>query len=380
MLATAAVASANDSGYATNGNVLIPFSSTDIAVDKEVLTIRLTDDRKTYIDVDYTFINRSDKAQTILMGFEADSPYPEGDLSTKGHPFIYDFTIQMNGARIIPQTSIVLLNEKNEVEDRTPIDISQWSFWDCGRIMPKDQEDNDGENSRGYAYVYSFNATFQPGENHVHHTYNYDNGTGVMHNYFLTYKLSPAARWADGKIRDFTLRITSPNTAKHFFLSTEAAEKQNPVIVNGIAKFRPKTSIEKGYEGKPDIVRKLTEIAMRNATLEWHLTDYSPKAELSISSADELYSIYSYEESEAIKKYPAYYYDRTNTIMYEQYHGKSNLQIIRNLPYANRGYVFQDPALRKTFLNVWWYIPDPNYTPKPSDFSREEQELIVRYK
>lgn len=375
----ATTASANDSGYATYGNMLIPFVSTDIAVDKEVLTIRLTDEGKTYIDVDYTFINRSNKDKTILMGFEADPGYPGVmEITDNGHPEIYDFTVMMNGSRIKPKTSVVLLDKDDNVIDRKPIDVKKYSYQDFRRVVKKGNEENYEAESWGYAFVYSFNATFKPGENHIHHTYNYQNGAGVMENYFLTYKLSPAARWAGGSIRDFTLRITAPNTAKHFFLETEFVNKQEPTIVSGVAKFRNKSK-KYEWEDKP-VTHYYKEISMRDATLEWHLTNYSPKEELEIKSADGFYATGVMETTTS----PTVYYDRSCGIYWlwtnqEQYNAQQR-RLIRNLPYASRGYVFTDAALKKHFNSLWWYMPDPSYSPNASDLTEREQELISTYR
>ena len=374
----ATTASANDSGYATYGNMLIPFVSTDIAVDKEVLTIRLTDEGKTYIDVDYTFINRSNKDKTILMGFEADPGYPGVDITDNGHPEIYDFTVMMNGSRITPKTSVVLLDKDDNVIDRKPIDVKKYSYQDFRRVVKKGNEENYEAESWGYAFVYSFNATFKPGENHIHHTYNYQNGAGVMENYFLTYKLSPAARWAGGSIRDFTLRITAPNTAKHFFLETEFVNKQEPTIVSGVAKFRNKSQ-KYEWEDKP-VTHYYKEISMRDATLEWHLTNYSPKEELEIKSADGFYATGVMETTTS----PTVYYDRSCGIYWlwtnqEQYNAQQR-RLIRNLPYASRGYVFTDAALKKHFNSLWWYMPDPSYNPNAADLTEREQELISTYR
>ena len=377
-IVAAITASANDSGYATFGNMLVPFVSTDISVDKEVLTIRLADDGKTYIDVDYTFINHG-KEKTILMGFEADPGYPGVDISDNGHPEIYDFTVMMNGTRITPKTSVVLLDENDNVIDRKPIDVSKYAYQDFRRVVKKGNEENYEAESWGYAFVYSFNATFKQGENHIHHTYNYQNGAGVMENYFLTYKLSPAARWAGGAIRDFTLRVTAPNTAKHFFLETEFVQKQDPMIVSGVAKFRNKSK-KYDWDDSPNNTHYYKEISMRNATLEWHLTNYSPKQELEIRSADSFYYDYSSDVAS-----PTAYYDRSCGIYWlwtnqEKYNAQQR-RLIRNLPFASRGYVFKDATLKKHFSKLWWYMPDPSYnSANTSDFTERERELLKEYK
>lgn len=375
-LVAAATASANDSGYYTNGNTLFPYANTSISVDKEVLTIRLADDRNTYYDVDYTFVNNSNKSITILMGFEADPPYPETPaLTNSGHPNMKNFTVNINGENIKYKTCVAdLVETANKLQ---PLDITKWKAYEGNTIVPVTNKDDNDEGWKHYAYVYYFNATFKPGKNHIRHTFNFENGEGVMETFFTSYKLSPASRWAGGKIRDFTLRITAPNTAKHFVLSTDAA-KNDPKIVTGKAKFRKVSSVD-SYEGSPNITRYFQEISMRNATLEWHLTNYKPtENELHITSGESaLYLFYTDAQRERLEKTPTYFYDRS-----ESYHlwtpgdEKPNPRLIRNLPYAHRGYVFKDATLKKHFSSLWWYMPDPSYKPSQSDFLKHEWQSI----
>ena len=87
-------ARANDGSYFISGNQLVPIgSNNDVRIDKEVLTIRLGNDGFAYVDVDYTFFNLKE-AQTVRMGFEAAD---EWHGLHKGHPFIYDFAVEVNG-------------------------------------------------------------------------------------------------------------------------------------------------------------------------------------------------------------------------------------------------------------------------------------------
>jgi GT2 family glycosyltransferase len=51
-------------------------------------------------------------------------------------------------------------------------------------------------------------------------------------------------------------------------------------------------------------------------------------------------------------------------------------RILRNLPYAHRGYVFKDKKLRKYFSQFWWYMPDADYQPSTKDFTAREWKLI----
>ena len=95
------VAKANDGVYYVNGNQIVPLQETDVAVTKEVLTISIRDDGFAAVDVLYEFTNRG-KAKVVDMGFEAQAPYNAGDALSKAgkHPYIHDFTVEMNGVKL----------------------------------------------------------------------------------------------------------------------------------------------------------------------------------------------------------------------------------------------------------------------------------------
>lgn len=86
-LLVALTAAANDSEYFTCGNQLVPIQNTNIAVAKEVLTVNLTNNGFTNVEVYYEFRNDG-PATDILMGFEAKPPYFDGnsELTVGPHP------------------------------------------------------------------------------------------------------------------------------------------------------------------------------------------------------------------------------------------------------------------------------------------------------
>ena len=100
LLLLANVVRANDGSYYVSGNQLIPIENANVRIDKEVLTIRLSDDGYAYVDVDYTFFNKGE-AGVVKMGFEASDEFMgdgepvNPDSLHKGHPFIYDFSVEV---------------------------------------------------------------------------------------------------------------------------------------------------------------------------------------------------------------------------------------------------------------------------------------------
>lgn len=363
---------ANDGVYVTSGNQLIPLEETSISISREVLTICLTDSGKTLVDVYYELYNHGEE-RTLLMGFEADPTYNiESELNPQGvHPYIKNFSVEMNGQALTYHNAVACITEGHNGMEI--VDLTRWQV-DSNALeinYLRDVNDTASADNASYiepAYVYYFTAKFAAGLNRVHHTYTYDNSYAVQHQYYVPYKLTPASRWAGGKIGDFTLRIKAPHTAKYFVVNAFATDAE-PRIIEGEGKFRATSD---PYEHKP-----LTEIVLRNGTIEWQIKNFSPKEELSIDAADLIVYAYTGYKDTTYKPFGKYY-DRGVEFVSEfyGYDDKTDRRILRNLPYASRGYVFHDKRLRDYFSKFYWYMPDATYKPSASDFTPQEQLYI----
>lgn len=334
-------ADANDGVYFANGNQLIPIHETDISVKKETLTITLGDDGYAAVDVYYEFYNHG-KAKTVQMGFESMKPYNTTDeLNPAGiHPYIKDFTVVMNGKQLSYHNAVV-----------------EPGLLDTPYTGPKDDRPKEFEQ---YAYAYCFEAYFQEGLNNVHHTYRYQISYGVGRTFEVPYWLKPAARWKGGKIDDFTLRIRALNTAKHFILADSLFTDHEFVVTEGKGKIR-----HSQYGWSP----RLVEVALRNGTVEWHGKDFIPSDNINIQSADTYIAFND--------KYPVgTFYDRSERYITWPPERKIPAEVARNLPFANRGYVFKKKSLKKLFSKFWWYMPDPSYQSSTDDFTPREWRLL----
>ena len=364
---------ANDGVYYTSGNQLVPYAETQIQVKKEILTISLLDNKIAKVDVYYEFLNPTSSAKTIQMGFEADPSYNDDYEFYKNgvHKHIHDFTVEMNGQKLSYKNAPCLLGN-TEVSSRL-IDLKNYEYTDYGSLVKKGNDE-----SIDYAYVYYFNATFQPGINKVHHTYSYTMSESVGMTYELAYKLSPAARWANRQIDDFTLIIRADNTCKHFSINKASINGMTPVVKEGMGKVRAAKGAYSVSSEKAD----LWEIAIRNGAVEMHKQNFRPSSEheLSILSAE---SIYGYNAGRL-----AECYDRCSSVplfMWAEYgddevHSELTAdqakRIARNSPYANRGHVFKDPFLKKYFESLFWYMPDPSYVDNQKDFTTSDKDWL----
>lgn len=187
----------------------MPINDNDISVTKEILYIREMDsifegrlkyELEQYVEVSvyYEFFN-SGPEKEILVGFEAESPF--GDVDGRPfngeHPFMKDFTVNLNG-------------------DSLPFSISYLSWKDSLQHSGLNKAINDIEtlelkyqnpNAIDFYYVYHFKARFKKGKNIVKHTYRMALSSGVDLAMSFDYKLTTANRWANRQIDDFTLII-----------------------------------------------------------------------------------------------------------------------------------------------------------------------------
>ncbi|NLV52815.1 MAG: YARHG domain-containing protein [Bacteroidales bacterium] len=367
----AIAASANDGVFYVNGSQIVPINETDVAVTKEVLTITLDNSDYARVDVLYEFTNTgADKV--VDMGFEASAPYTPGESNSYKkdfkHPYIYDFTVTMNGSKLDYKNYLMEQTVVDEEETHTnfkPIDLKVWE-------TPSEDEDvsmlynSETDKYMSYSYAYVFKGNFKKGKNVVHHTYRYKMSNGVFRCFEVPYWLLPAMRWANRQIDDFTLRIVADGTAKQFCLSPDNWTEGEWRVTSGVGKMH---TLENSW-------CSFLEFSLRNGTYEWHGTNFKPKNNFWIISADNY--LFGGEEAPLLGRF----YDRRagcNYVYATEYDDDGNpinmntdgldaKRIMRNLPYAHRGYVFKDKKLADYFKSLWWYMPDPNWKQSTADF------------
>ena len=365
-------ANANDGVFYVNGNHLVPVQETDITLAKEVLTISLGDDGYASVDVKYE-LNNPGTAKTVVMGFEACAPYNDDTaFNPQGiHPYISDFTVHMNGEELAYKNAVVK-SEYGVDCDFQPLNLKEWKAY--GEVKMRDGEDlphnallysEQRDSLISFAYAYYFVARFQTGRNTVHHTYRYRMSYGVGRTFEIPYWLKPAMRWANRQIDDFTLRIKATDTAKHFFLADSLFRAAPFCVTEGCGKMRK----------AKDWDVECMEFTLRNGTVEWHSRNFKPRADITIQSAERI----NYDHFIL-----GTFYDRSEAYMPGGYMMEIEKiadrdRILRNLPYAHRGYVFKDKKLRKYFSQFWWYMPDANYQPSTADFTPREWKLIKEH-
>jgi hypothetical protein len=352
---------ANDGAFRAAGNQLIPMYETDIAVKKEVLTINRTSSGKAAITVYYEFFNPKSNKE-LEVGFEAVSP--SGDVKSRPvngqQPYITQFTVNMNGESIPFKVSIVsdsLYYNNGKFKSKT---LAQ---------AIKESEENDYVD---FFYVYHFKALFKPGINIVIHTYIVDLSSSVYENYALQYILTAAGRWANRQIDDFTLQI---NMGEYQDLSI-----QNTFFSNPSEWQIPETAKSILIKKKDKDETDKSEFFIRKGMLVFQKQNFKPIGQLYIHSFN--YSFYngpddintndglfnykreglpfSIEDQDRINK-PA---------------NELSKKILKNLPFARRGYIFKTPELQAYFEKQPWYKKDEKYEPALTGLTQKEQAWL----
>ena len=116
---------------------------------------------------------------------------------------------------------------------------------------------------------------------------------------------------------------------------------------------------------------------IRNGYIEFKKKNFKPEGELYI------YRSLSFLCTEAS--------DVINSVLYGGYHeldigseygfgdgtiSAEQARILKNLPFAYRGYVFQSNDLQEVFNKAPWYIPTPSYVPNTSSLTEGERRWV----
>ncbi len=355
---------ANDGAFFTSGNHLIPISETDISVKKEILSINRINAQQVEVMVYYEFHNpKNDKKLTV--GFEAMSPSGDAQVSPiEGrHPYISDFTVEVNDK--ILSYKVALVDDSLYYKDGSVNELNSTQI-----------SDKTYDGWAEYSYVYYFDATFKSGLNVVKHTYTFDLSGGVMYNYNFDYVLSAAMRWGNKQIDDFTL-IINMGDFQDYHVRRTFFDSSKEWIITGIGKLEDSVPVLPflNEDGEIQENEKATQFYIRKGTIIFKKQDFKPKGELYLVSPrimQQNYESFNYKEQAVLPLTTELYYESTET-------DEVSKKILRNLPFAKRGYVFSNPVLRQYYNNQPWYIPNPSYKSKMDDLTKSEQEWVVRW-
>ena len=357
-------AKANDGVYFTSGNQLIPITETEISVKKEVLDIT-RQNQKIQVHVYYEFFNPGNE-KTLLVGFEALPPGGAWDITEEeykkltDHPYIQDFTVFINGQRLNYQVSHV---ENGEVyyHNGKFDELSKQRELELGR-------ESDFSEGINYLFVYHFDATFKKGLNIVEHTYTFDESIYVGAEYFFDYVLTAANRWANNQIDDFTLNINM-GERESFSIKPSFFNSASEWTINGVGRISDGGDL---YFNEP-------LFHIQKGGITFHKKNFHPEGELVINKID-IFVILMWgdKDSGEVRNNVKQQYSSLRILGFEDEFSltKDDKRILRNLPFAYRGFVFKTESLQRFFESTAWYVPNPEYEDKIEELPESEKEWV----
>ncbi len=384
---SAVFAFANDGAFYAEGNQLIPINESDISVQKEVLTLNRVGNI-VQVNVYYEFFNPTDEKE-LLVGFEAEGVDDEDPRPAfPEHPFISNFKVVINGE---PQAFEVAhigysYETGRKVSDNYIID---------GQVKGISQADLERIGTV-FDYVYHFNAKFRQGLNIIQHSYDYklsmDQGTFYKIDYSVPYVLTAANRWANNQIDDFTLYI---NMGDHisFNLSPRFFKSADEWTFLGTGKYTAETETDSRYNynhaanGSDSFVFHIQE-----GGISFHKTNFHPDGELFIYRLQcEESGVAWFDESDFIiddwfkKKYKTILVPNKLPFKGNEHPEFTSFtpeqrRIMKNMPFAYRGYVFNAKDLQDYFESTNWYIPNLDYKADMGTLDEKEQAWVEYWK
>ena len=375
---------ANDGVFYAAGNQLIPITETDISVKKEVLTINRVGDHLE-VTVYYEFFNPVDEKE-LLVGFEAKSAYNGRDpMSTfPAHPHIRNFKVVLNGETLSYEIAHVDRGDYDDDGKYVPSQyykkgkFQSWSqqqikdtmaAWDFYDDMPVD-------------YVYHFKAKFRPGLNIIQHTYDFDLSSSVEEEFYFPYVLTAANRWANHQIDNFQLNINmGPRESFYIFPEFFKSPDEWSILGKGIITTDTTWWLT---EGKETPVFHIQE-----GGLIFRKANFHPEGELRIHKRNEwymaswLWGINDDANAESIlnafkdQYFPILLSDeQTKESRFYTMFTPEQRRILKNIPFAYRGYVFKDKELQNYFESTDWYLPNPKYNATMGTLTAEEKKWV----
>ena len=381
---------ANDGVFYASGNQLIPITETDISVKKEVLILNRVGDHLE-VTVYYEFFNPVGEKE-LLVGFEAEGPYNSMRDPFEVfpmHPHIHNFKVVMNGEPLAFEVANVPLTDYNEDKN----ELLKHPYFHDGRIETWTvQQITDTLTAWGDPpglptdYVYHFKAKFRPGLNIIQHTYEYDLSFSVGEEFHFPYVLTAANRWANHQIDDFTLNINMGDR-ESFRIKQTFFEKSTDWTINGLGMAM------KCDWSTWDTVKNGVIFHIQKGGVSFHKQNFHPDGELHVAKDALIICMWSdwnndqktTEEEQLIKGIKNQYFSLDTAFIFGYFEKVPQFtpeqrRILKNLPFAYRGYVFKDKMLKDYFKSCAWYIRNPKYKGNMEGFTEEEKKWVEFWK
>lgn len=357
------VITAQDVAYYGVGRQFIPLDKTNVILKKEVLKIEKSrNDIKFNIHLE---LYNPGEESIVMLGLVTDSPSGAAelpDMSGKNNS-VKDFYVNMNG--IDEPYSVAVVKDEDYYKNGKFITVSS-------NEMKKQIDEYEYEWCVDFFYVYYFPAKFKKGLNILDNSYILSWSANDMPQTFFAYSLHAITGWANNEAEDFTMEI-SPGEHALFDILNSSLIGINEAKITGIGK---KTQAKAYYHYDRDLenLPDFTRFYIREGSVIFNKKNFREKTSVFIARPILFASVhdFDYKEDDLLPH---------NYTVYNALEAKDDIskRILRNLPFAKRGYLFGNPILKKYYEKQFWYIPNPDYKADMATLSQDEQEWVAHY-
>ncbi len=335
---------ANDGVFYASGNTLFPIKETVVQLQKEVLKLKRMDDYMA-VDVYFEFFNPGPE-KSVIVGFV--TPPADGDVDDEEaqHPQIRGFSANLNGLEL-------------------PFKVARLS----GTGFKLAEEEFSGDD-----FVYYFDVHFKPGLNKIQHRYEFRGGSSVDLEVDFPYRLTTGNMWANGEIGDFTLEIDMGE--RELFVVPWSFSENGPRAnwtINGLGKVAE--ACETVYMDDC-----LQAVYVSKGSVQFKQMHFHPEQDLWTGIFYPYMEFQLWDpgvEDHAFVRMafllPPVLPDSERLADLDLL----ELRVLRNYPYAIRGFVFKSADLREYYGKLLWYDPLPKLKMGDIHLDEGEQALVA---
>ena len=363
---------ANDAEYITSANGLTPINSKDIELKKEVLNITRLKDGYFRVDIEYLLFNKAASKDTVI-GFEA--PRPIGEDNEYNDFFYKNYNISKKHKA---ELEAIAKNKKPSLKP----DIEDFKVSLNGKKLKYEIVDvsklkGSGGSTDYVGYLYYFNANLKQGENRIKQSYKCITSASVISRYEFEYILATAKEWSGGKIGDIEINFNMGAFESFQMQPTFFDSLDNWIAKNGLIKYEKGTFSEE----------KVAKFYLKDGKVTFKKKNFTPKDGI------KLMAFHYYRLPDADKKLVfnyktvklpfVIYYDKNIEKNCQDYNcftffakDYKSLKILKNLPFARRGYIFKTDFIANYYKKMPWYKKDANYKATLSTLTEKEREWL----
>lgn len=179
--------------------------------------------------------------------------------------------------------------------------------------------------------------------------------------YYFEYVLTAANRWGNKQIDDFTM-VIDMGECETFSIEKGFFSTAGQWLINGIGKSTETKKVDESF-GEAAL-----KFYIQRGNIIFQKKNFKPTGELFLFCKSNF--------DQGINSFPfSYYQDKYIPEPKNEFEKKA----LKNLPFARRGYVFQNAELQKYFEQMDWYMPNPNYTPDVNYLTDIEKKWMARW-